>query len=239
MKTIKKKKLQLTNGENEWFMLVFFNRRITLWVYALFTLQRCNVKFCVKLGKTFTETFALLKQAYGGDTFSRTQYYEWFVRFKTGRQSIEDDPRPGRPLTATDNTCIEKISDLVRANCRLTVRELSEKVGISIGSCHEILKKFAKPLLIRQFCAKNHMTVLLQPPYSPDFAPYDFFLFSKLKSVLKGRRFNSVEDIKHNSSLALKDIPKEAYQDCMVKWKHRWNKCVDRGGEYFEGDKDQ
>ncbi|CAK9805507.1 Protein GVQW3 [Anthophora plagiata] len=101
--------------------------------------QRCNVKFYVKLGKTFTETFGLLKQAYGGDAFSRTQCYEWFIRFKNGRQSIEDDPRPGRPLIATDNTCIEKISDLVRVNRRLTVRELSEEVGISIGSCHEIL----------------------------------------------------------------------------------------------------
>ncbi|CAK9818121.1 Histone-lysine N-methyltransferase SETMAR [Anthophora quadrimaculata] len=83
------------------------------------------------------------------------------------------------------------------------------------------------------------MTVLPQPPYSPNLAPCDFFLFPKLKSVLKGRRFDSVEDIKHNSSLALKNVPEEAYQDCMVKWKHRWNECMNRGGEYFEGDKYQ
>ena len=34
---------------------------------------------------------------------------------------------------------------------------------------------------IREFLAKNNIAVLEQPPYSPDLAPCDFFLFSKLK----------------------------------------------------------
>jgi hypothetical protein len=42
-------------------------------------------------------------------------------------------------------------------------------------------------LLIRDFLAKNNKTVLLQPPYSPDLHPADIFLFSKLKSTLKGQ----------------------------------------------------
>jgi hypothetical protein len=33
------------------------------------------------------------------------------------------------------------------------------------------------------------------PSYSPDLAPADFWLFPKLKSVLKGKRFSDVEDI--------------------------------------------
>jgi len=39
--------------------------------------------------------------------------------------------------------------------------------------------------LVRNFLAKNKMTVEPQPPYSPDVAPADFFLFPKLKSTLK------------------------------------------------------
>ena len=54
--------------------------------------QRVCVKFCFKLGKTFTETFQMLQQAYGEDCLSRTQCYEWYQRFKLGRTSIEDDP---------------------------------------------------------------------------------------------------------------------------------------------------
>jgi transposase len=34
------------------------------------------------------------------------------------------------------------------------------------------------------------------PPYSPDLAPNDVWLFPKIKSALKGRRFQDIEDIK-------------------------------------------
>jgi hypothetical protein len=38
-------------------------------------------------------------------------------------------------------------------------------------------------LVIRQFLAKHKTTAIPQPPYLPDLAPADFFLFSKLKNV--------------------------------------------------------
>jgi len=47
-------------------------------------------------------------------------------------------------------------------------------------------------LLIREFLAKQETIVVPQPPYSPDLAPADFFLFPKLKSTLKGRRFQTI-----------------------------------------------
>ena len=46
---------------------------------------------------------------------------------------------------------------------------------------------------IRQFLAEKNITVLDHPPYSPDLAPCDFFLFLKVKGVLKGTRFGEVE----------------------------------------------
>jgi hypothetical protein len=39
------------------------------------------------------------------------------------------------------------------------------------------------------FLVKHHITQVCQPPYSPDLAPCDFWLSSKLKSPLKGWRF--------------------------------------------------
>jgi hypothetical protein len=48
--------------------------------------QRVNVKFCVKLGKSATETYDLLKKVYGYECLSRTQVFEWFKRFKEGRE---------------------------------------------------------------------------------------------------------------------------------------------------------
>jgi len=63
--------------------------------------------------------------------------------------------------------------------------------------------------LVRDFLAKHAMTVLPQPPYSPDLAPVDFFLFPKPKSTLKDRRFESIEAIKTNSLAHLRSIPKK------------------------------
>jgi transposase len=91
--------------------------------------------------------------------------------------------------------------------------------------------------LVRDFLARHAMTVLPQPPYSPDLAPADFFLFPKLKSTLKGRSFESVEAIKTNSLAHLRNIPKTAFQECFRTLKKRWQRCIQSRGEYFEGDK--
>ena len=56
-----------------------------------------------------------------------------------------------------------------------------------------------KSFKVSQFLAKNNMTVIPHPPYSPDLAPCDFFLFPKLKLRMKGRRFNTIEEIQEES----------------------------------------
>jgi transposase len=43
--------------------------------------------------------------------------------------------------------------------------------------------------LVQPFLAKHHITQVCQPPYSPDLASCDFWLFPKLKSQLKGWKF--------------------------------------------------
>ncbi|UYV74811.1 hypothetical protein LAZ67_12001104 [Cordylochernes scorpioides] len=58
-----------------------------------------------------------------------------------------------------------------------------------------------------------------------DIAPNDFFLFPKLKAVLKGRHFDTREDKIEKSLLALKSIPKEAYKNCFDNWEKRW-RCI-------------
>ena len=105
--------------------------------------QRFAVKFCVKLGKSM-ETFAMLNMAYGDVAMKRATCFRWHKRFKNGLLSVEDDERSGRPSTSTDDPHIDEISTLVRANRRLTVRELAEKCGISVGSCHNILTEELK-----------------------------------------------------------------------------------------------
>jgi transposase len=74
-------------------------------------------------------------------------------------------------------------------------------------------------LLIREFLVKQETIVVPQPPYSPDLAPADFFLFPKLKYTLKGRRFQTVEEIIENSLQDLRAILQNTFQDAFQNWK--------------------
>ena len=52
--------------------------------------------------------------------------------------------------------------------------------------------------LLQSFLAKHQITQMTQSLYSPDLAPCDFWLFPKLKSPLKGKRFQTVNEIQEN-----------------------------------------
>jgi hypothetical protein len=83
---------------------------------------------------------------------------------------------------------------------------------------------------------RKSIPVITQPPYSPDLALSDFWLFPTLKIRLKGTRFATMEDIKSNATAELRKIPKEAFRRCFQQWQDQWSKCVCAHGSYFEGD---
>ena len=96
---------------------------------------------CDILLQTWENICELLKQAYGGECMSRTQCYEWFKHLKEGRTSVSEDPRPERLSTSTDDCHVERVCEMSHGNRGLTVREVAEEVGISVGSCHAILTR--------------------------------------------------------------------------------------------------
>ncbi|UYV77797.1 hypothetical protein LAZ67_15002329 [Cordylochernes scorpioides] len=81
-------------------------------------------------------------------------------------------------------------------------------------------------LLVRDFLAKNNALMMPQPPYSPDLAPCDFFLFPKLKRPMKGRRYATLDEIKTASKEELKKILKNYFLKCFEEWKNRCHKAV-------------
>ena len=74
------------------------------------------------------------------------------------------------------------------------------------------------------------------PPYSPDLAPCDFFLFPKMKIKLKGRRFDTVEEIQAESQKVLNTLTQKDFQDSFQSWQKRSDRCVRSQGDHFEGD---
>jgi transposase len=90
-------------------------------------------------------------------------------------------------------------------------------------------------LLIRSYLAKHQISVVPHSPYSPDLAPAGFFLFPKLKTTLKGRRFQTIEEIQENVTREMRAITESAFQEAFQQWKKRWERCITSRGDYFEG----
>jgi fido (protein-threonine AMPylation protein) len=63
----------------------------------------------------------------------------------------------------------------------------------------------------------------------------NFFLFTRLKSIMKGTRFADVAAIQERVTAALRLIPKEAFADSFQKLYERCQQCVVKDGDYFEG----
>jgi transposase len=61
--------------------------------------------------------------------------------------------------------------------------------------------------LVQVFMAKNHITQVCQPTYSPDLAICDFWLYSKLKSLLKKRIFVKAMVTQYTSSVNDVSLP--------------------------------
>ena len=331
--------------------------------------QMVCIKFGVRLGKTGSETFEMLKQAFGDSCMSHIRTFERFGHFKNGRNSTANDVRSGWPSTATTPSKVEQVRAAVNQESHLTIHDLCAEVGIGYGSCQRILTeqlnmhrtaaKFVPRVLTQDqkdrrvaICQELKETMINVPtlilnvitgdesivyaydpettlqssewkiPGSPrpknhvckeanwrrcwfvsltkrgsytgnlshmewrsmqtstlmfyegnvkmcgasvhrngktrtslstttmprltgvlkfrsfwrrttwrcypstnllDLAPCDFFLFPKLKLRMKGRRFDTIEEIQQESQRVLDTVPKRVFQGCFQAWQKRWN----------------
>ena len=71
-----------------------------------------------------------------------------------------------------------------------------------------------------------------QPPYSPDLAPCDFWLFPKLT----GCRYETIEEMKEVVTKVIDRLTQENFHGAFEKLLERYNKSIAAGGDYSEGD---
>ena len=73
------------------------------------------------------------------------------------------------------------------------------------------------------------------PPYSPDLAPCDFWLFPKLKKKLRGFRYETIEEMREAVTKVIDTLTQEDFHGAFQKLLEQY-KCIAAGGDYFEGD---
>ena len=71
-----------------------------------------------------------------------------------------------------------------------------------------------------------------QPPYSPDLAPCDFWLFP----MLRGCRYETIEEMKEAVTKVIDTTTQKDFHGAFQRSLERYNKCIATGGNYFEGD---
>ena len=85
---------------------------------------------------------------------------------------------------------------------------------------------------VKTYLNEAGFTIIRHPPYSPIFAPSDFWLFDRIKSHLDDH--DDITSQKSQITKILEDIPKEEYKKTFDKWLERMQRCIDNNGEYFE-----
>jgi transposase len=91
--------------------------------------QRAIIKFCIKLGKTLTETYKMLQTVYGDEALSRSSVFEWFKRFKDGREDLQGDPKSRRPSTSRNADTIANVREMAIRDRRCILRMMSDELN--------------------------------------------------------------------------------------------------------------
>jgi len=342
--------------------------------------HRAVIKFLTSENLSTTEIHDRLVKSSGTNAPSLSTVLRWRRAFSRGRESIEDDKRPGRPISVTDEQNVMKVLEIVNTDRRLKVRQIAKDMGISTGSVYKILtvnlgmKKISArwvPKLLSdsqkqkrvQFCQENldfisdepdffstlvtgdetwcyyydpetkvqsmqwkrpgsptpvkakrersagkvmatvfwdcdgvvllefmppkgsitgvsyaqtlenlkraiqqdrgrrgtkrkrllhdnapgHTSQVAQtalkkckfeemfhPPYSPDLAPSDYYLFRNLKNHLKGNRYSDDSEVKSAVKAYFDSQPQIFFKTGLESLKMKWQRCVELKGDYIE-----
>lgn len=89
----------------------------------------------------------------------------------------------------------------------------------------------AKP--VKNYLKNVGWEVLTHPPYSPDIAPSDYYLFNCMNNELIGQRFTDFEDIEKWVADWIASKDEEFFRRGIQKLPERWEKVVASDGQYF------
>lgn len=107
---------------------------------------------------------------------------------------------------------------------------LSKKKPIFLqdnAPAHKSVKTMAKLHELR-------FELLPHPPYSPDLAPSDYYLFPNLKRWLRGQRFSTNEEVEWETDAYFEGLEQDYYSKGIAMLEKRWIKCIELKGEYVE-----
>jgi transposase len=113
--------------------------------------QRAVIEFLVKEGNSAGVIFERLRGVYGDACMGASSVRRWVKHFKDGNTDIANQPRCGRPRTATTERNKQKVDELMRQDRRITVREIAAQLGVG----HHAVQEMIEILGYRKVCSRE------------------------------------------------------------------------------------
>jgi hypothetical protein len=72
----------------------------------------------------------VLSEAYGGEAVKKSSAFEWYKRFKEGRENVENDEKSGRSRSRRTDENVGKVRNLMLSDRRLSIRVIAVKLNL-------------------------------------------------------------------------------------------------------------
>ena len=96
--------------------------------------QRCVIEFLHAEKIAPNDIHRCLLNIYGDQTVDVNTVRWWVAHFSSGDSDMKDKPRSGRPCIAVTQRNEEHLDQLIRANRRITTRELCTELNIGCNT---------------------------------------------------------------------------------------------------------
>ncbi|KAI6658757.1 Transposase [Oopsacas minuta] len=96
---------------------------------------------------------------------TQSSIYKWYRQSRLGHTSLDDESRPGRPITAVTEENIDKVSELVTEDWQITVRQIAFEVSVSSETIETILHQH---LGLKRFCSKLILSIYAAKVFQKD-----------------------------------------------------------------------
>jgi len=116
--------------------------------------------------------------------------------------------------------------DVLRRLRNAVRRKRHEKWRANSWFLHHNSAPAHRSVLVNDFLSKNTETTLEHPQCSPNLAGFNFYLFTRMKSALKGRCFCDTADNFKNVMEELKSPSQSDFLECFQHLYCRWQDCV-------------
>ncbi|KAG8235855.1 hypothetical protein J437_LFUL013939, partial [Ladona fulva] len=147
-----------------------------------------------------TPTEIPLKAVYSDDAVDRSTVNRWIIKCcgcQPGKAIIVNETCSGHPITATDDKHRKHVDNLIQNYRRITQKRIANHIGT------------IPPMILQHDNACPHTScateealrnlkfeLIPHPPYPPNIAYCDFYIFPLIKRVLKGNHYTSDYEVK-------------------------------------------